>query len=382
MRVLFLTGWYPNKFDVQNGIFVRKHAMAVSRYCEVNLLYITRDKTLNKGYVIRRQTTDNFTEWTVYYKGSRFLLLHIYLTVMLYRKMIASIRRVKGVEDLIHINVLGKKDAIIALMQWWQNKIPYILTEHWTGYMNERFRQKNFIEKLILRHAAKKAKAITTVSEELKNAMLQCGLRNNYFVIPNVVESVPDVPVREKDKNVKVFLTVSDLADENKNISGTIHAVSRIAAKRNDFEFHIIGGGADEEALKKLATDLNLINKRVFFHGRHTNDVVLNLMNRADFVVVNSNVETFSVVAAEALASGKPVIATICGGPETFINDATGILIEKRNNTQLETAILKMLDTFQNYKKAVLRASVIEKFGSETIGKTFYELYKLSTNTN
>lgn len=44
-----------------------------------------------------------------------------------------------------------------------------------------------------------------------------------------------------------------------------------------------------------------------------------------DFFVLNSNFETFSVVTAEALAYGKPVIATRCGGPEEFVNKIMGI---------------------------------------------------------
>ena len=102
--------------------------------------------------------------------------------------------------------------------------------------------------------------------------------------------------------------------DKNKNISGTIRAVSNIVNTRNDFEFHIIGGGPDEEALKTLASELTLLNTKIFFHGRKANDYVLDFINEVDFIVINSNVETFSVAAAEALASGKPVISTMCGG--------------------------------------------------------------------
>jgi hypothetical protein len=49
------------------------------------------------------------------------------------------------------------------------------------------------------------------------------------------------------------------------------------------------------------------------------NTAVLDRMAVCGTVIINSNVETFSKVTGEALALGKPVIATRCGGPEAFI---------------------------------------------------------------
>ncbi len=37
MTVLFFSQWYPNRYDAMPGLFVRKHAQAVARFCDVDI---------------------------------------------------------------------------------------------------------------------------------------------------------------------------------------------------------------------------------------------------------------------------------------------------------------------------------------------------------
>src|SRR5689334_3268175 len=135
MRVLFLTEWYPNKFDIQSGVFVRKHAKAASQFCEVNVLYVMRDSALKQSYVVEKSTSGSLSEWIVYYKGSDFKLFNAYINLSIHWKMIAAIRKEKGMEDIWHINIIGERTALLTMLQQWEKKIPYVITEHWTGYI-------------------------------------------------------------------------------------------------------------------------------------------------------------------------------------------------------------------------------------------------------
>jgi len=101
----------------------------------------------------------------------------------------------------------------------------------------------------------------------------------------------------------------------------------------------------------------------------------LDFMQKIDFFVLNSNLETFSVVTAEALANGKPVVATRCGGPETFVNDKTGILVEPKNQKQLEDAILYMIKHYKDYNPQYLSDSIKKDYNSKIIGKKFFDIY-------
>lgn len=374
--ILLLTEWYPNKFDPQLGVFVKKHAKAISKFCNINVVYTCADDNLEVKYETEITNENGFKEITVYYKRNRSLfrfIINPYRYITANRKGIKEVQKNIGVIDLIHVNIVNRAGLIAFIIKKLKN-IPYIITEHWTGYASGEFNKITFIKKWFLKQMIKNASAVTTVSNSLKQYMLSFGLENKYFVVPNVIESMKPPPPANNQK-VKI-LTVADLLDSQKNISGIIKAISNISKINSTIEYHIIGDGPDTNKLLELADSLRMNNKFIFFHGRKNNEFVYDFMKKIDFVVINSNFETFSVVATEALVNGKPVITTICGGPEEFVTNEQGILIDKGNQVQLEEAIVKMISTYKNYDASKLNTYISEKFNYETIGRQFYEIYK------
>ena len=379
-RILFLTEWYPNKFDPQLGVFVQKHAKAIHQYCSISVVYVCADENLQTIYNLELSSKNGFEEITVYYRRNTGVFNSIINT---YRYLKANKTGVKRAEqilgsiDLVHVNVL-KRPIIVALILNKTKRLPFIISEHWTGYAKGIFEEFSFIKKWFLRIMVHQAKAITTVSIGLKESMLNSGLKGNYRIIPNIIESItPPPPINNSKTKI---LTVADLLDEQKNISGIIKAIASLTKNKPLIEYHIIGDGPDRDRLMQLAKSFGLMNTFVFFHGRKDNEFVYQFMKEIDFVVINSRYETFSVVATEALANGKPVVATICGGPEEFINSDNGILIEQGNQTELELAIEKMILNFKTYEATKINYYITEKFNYNTIGKQFYELYTKCLN--
>jgi glycosyltransferase involved in cell wall biosynthesis len=159
-------------------------------------------------------------------------------------------------------------------------------------------------------------------------------------------------------------------------VAGVIKAVEQIARDRQDFRYDIIGGGEDEDLLKSLVKQTGLLGERIHFLGRLDNEEVIRHIRQCDFLVVNSNVETFSVITAEALACGKPVIATRSGGPEFFMTEECGILIPPRDPEALESAIYYMLDHHHEYDPAAMRGVVEKQFSAEAVGRQLLSLYQ------
>lgn len=382
-NILFLTKWYPNKFDPQLGVFVKKHAKAVSEFCNVNVLFVCPDDTLTSTYETIVSNENGVDEIIVYYKKNNSILKLIinpfrYLNAN--RLGIHEVQKGLGVIDLIHVNVLNRP-GLIALIIKKLKGIPFIITEHWTGYVSGRFENGGWLKKLLSKLIIKNADIVTTVSESLRKKMLELGLDNNYVVVPNIIESIAPTdllanPPKEQSNTKTKILTVADLVDPHKNISGIIKAIANISKQNPDIEYHIIGDGPDKSMLQSLADSLQFDAKFIFFHGRQTNEYVYDFLKKIDFVVINSNYETFSVVAAEALVNGKPVVSTICGGPEEFINSDNGILIEPCNQRHLEDAIVKMISTYKNYDAQKLNQYITRKYNYQAIGKQFYDIYK------
>src|SRR5690606_11784026 len=110
-------------------------------------------------------------------------------------------------------------DKSISLANRYFKDIPKFATEHWSGYLNGGF------EKLSLYKRAKRIRQINTceslvvVSESLKKALIDFGVKIPVKVIPNVIEH--GILKQHFNTNPQ-FLVVADLVDEIKNISGII----------------------------------------------------------------------------------------------------------------------------------------------------------------
>jgi len=173
-----------------------------------------------------------------------------------------------GKPDLVHCNV-SLYAGLAALYIKMRYDIAYILTEHWSGYLDEdgSFKKRSLFGKAVIRAIGENAVAITTVSEKLGNAMVACGIKNEYFVIPNVVDKATLNCSKNIGGKVKQILHVSILKDNTKNVSGIIEAIRNLSLKRNDFELHIVGNGGDRERLEELSDKYGLLNKVIFFEG-------------------------------------------------------------------------------------------------------------------
>ena len=381
LKILFITKWYPTRYDPQFGVYIRKHASAIASFCEVAVLYVCSDDQLDKKkYELTRNDQYNLMSVIIYFKkfSSAFPVADKIVNVYRYCRAtitgLTYVRKNFGDHDITHAYILLRPAFVAYFIQLFRKK-PFVVSEQWSGFATGKYAGKNPLVKLLTRFIVNKAKARTVVSGFLKNHMVQNGLKGNYTIIPNIVE-LPALRARSQPNSIIKILTVADLVDEIKNISGTLRAMAEIIPAHSNVEFHIIGEGTDRKKLETLASELNLLNQSVFFHGLKSNDEVYEILLNSDFLVMNSNFETFSLICAEAISCGKPVIATRCGGPQEFINDETGILIEPRNQQQLIHAIHRMLKDYQNYLPEKLKQYAALHFSSKLVAEKFQEVYK------
>jgi len=135
----------------------------------------------------------------------------------------------------------------------------------------------------------------------------------------------------------KVVLSVGRL-DRNKGQELVLRAAR--ALDRGDLEVWFAGTGPQEGELRRLAADLGV---SCLFLGRRED--IPALMARADLVVQASRWEALGNAVLEALALGRPVVATRAGGtPEAVIDGATGWLAEVEDVSGLAMAMREVLD--------------------------------------
>ena len=69
------------------------------------------------------------------------------------------------------------------------------------------------------------------------------------------------------------------------------------------------------------------LNSNVYLLGRKGKKEIGSILCNSDVFVLPSRSETFGVVYVEAMMMGLPVIATVCGGPEEFVQKTDGLLV-------------------------------------------------------
>ena len=112
------------------------------------------------------------------------------------------------------------------------------------------------------------------------------------------------------------------------------------------------------------------------YHGLKTKYEVAEFMRSCDFFVQTSLYETFGVTFIEAMACGKPIIATKLPALQEKINDEVGILVPPRNVNALTKAIDYMLDNYKNYSSEKIANYAKDNFSYEIVGKKLDNIYR------
>ncbi len=374
LHILFLPRWYPDRFDRQNGVFIRKHAEAVALRHRVSLVYAYGDPELTELKIEVRDEA-SFREICVGFPKGDNRVLNAPRYAKAIERGLEELIPEWGKPDLIHAHVL-LRTALMAerLSKRW--KAPWLLTEHWTGYLSGVYKGLPYPKRALFKRALKQAAHITVVGPSIRDAIATICGHDRLSIVANVVEAVE---VESPKSDVIEILNVSDLRNEVKNVSGLIRAFDEVAQGRSDLRLRIIGGGADEQKLHQLASSLESRDK-IIFEGMLINDRVLEYMNRCSFYITNSNVETFSVATAEAMLAGKPVICTRSGGPEHFVTPECGLVIEKGNHKLLVQAMKQMIDSLDQYDSEQIKSVVSDSFSREAIGNAFDQVYQKVLN--
>ena len=82
------------------------------------------------------------------------------------------------------------------------------------------------------------------------------------------------------------------------------------------------------------------------------------------------------MVLLEALACGKPVIATRCGGPEFIVTPENGKLVSKQDPSGLALAMLGMYAGSRDYDASLIRGQFLERFSKKIVMQQIESLYR------
>lgn len=300
-------------------------------------------------------------------------------------KLISFIKNNKV--DIIHahgarVNLWGSFASLLT-------GVPIIATEH----NIDLWRINNHLFNGLDRFSAKINKCRVGVSQAVCAMLRKQGVRADKIVcIENGID-VERFNITVDISDEKAGLGIPDSAKvigavgrlvEQKGHKYLIEAFKIIEDQFSNVRLMIVGDGPLEYTLKEQVKDLGLEGKVIFAGQREDIPYLLAAM---DIFVLPSITEGLPLVLLEAMAAGKPVIASrISGIPEVIEDGVDGVLVEPANADVLASAIKNLLsDSSRSVRMAALANNKVnDKYTAKNMLKRYQALYEriLSDSAN
>jgi L-malate glycosyltransferase len=379
IHILFVSSWYPVRSNPTHGIFNRYFAEAVSRYCRVSVLHVASENGIHNSPEIASTNEENLFTATVYYRKTSIpipLLSH-YLKYRRARKAFLTgyshILRKQGKPVIMQLNVIMPLGPLAYNLAT-KEKLPYIISENWSGYTREDGNYKGFLLKFFTRRIVARAARIMPTSSWLREAMLRHGLNGHYEVVPNVVNVDAFVPGPGKSDGILRLIHISSLNDREKNVSGLIRAFRDASAGNSNMQLVIVGRGVDEDKYHQMVAR-DRIEDKVIFKGTLIRPELVKEINSCDALLMFSNFETFCLVIPECFACGKPVITSAAGAIPSYMKSWLGMMVPVGDEKALTAAILEFAGKKESFDPDKIREYAVTNFGYDKVGLQLKNIY-------
>jgi len=176
--------------------------------------------------------------------------------------------------------------------------------------------------------------------------------------------------------------------DLRKGLLELVQAVAQLSKARPALHCYLVGDGSDKPALE-AAIHEHGAESHIHFVPACLTAGVARWMTAADLVTLPSYNEGCPNVVIEALASGRPVVATRVGGIPELVDDACGRLVPPRDIDALRAALKDVLDTSWHPNTIGARydkswqdvSSELEQVLSRTLDDTFRQRGSVPTRS-
>ncbi|MFH1680682.1 MAG: N-acetyl-alpha-D-glucosaminyl L-malate synthase BshA [Candidatus Eisenbacteria bacterium] len=294
-------------------------------------------------------------------------------------RMAEVVRREKL--DLFHVHyaIPHATSAFLANEILGKDRVKVVTTLHGTD-ITLVGSEESFFE--ITKFSIERSDAVTAVSRFLaRETKEKLRVEKRIDVIPNFVD--PRVFTGETDPGLRdrfdidtgpVLMHISNFR-KVKNVRDVVRLLARVH-EATGARLLLVGDGPERVPCRILAEELG-VQDRIHFLGNRI--AVPRILALADLLLLPSTVESFGLVALEAMASGVPVVGYDGGGlPEVVRNGVDGLLAPLGD---LERMIEMTLELLQNPARrremsGAARARASDAFSTEKITTEYENLYR------
>lgn len=312
-----------------------------------------------------------------------FFYLNKLLRLLYYKRISKEIVQILTQQnvDIVHLHLEG---ALKLFLKFKKLDLPVVFTVH--GVRD--FSKLKPIEPIMMKRGLAKVDKITCVSKftakVLTRALEDSGvsISNKLVTIYNGVDvaeitrySVPRIPLRGK---FKLLFPGGDKLFKGGDL--LIKSLPKIKKVVPNVHLYIAGTGLERQTLRKLVEERKL-EADVTFMGLLPPHRYYQVLSSTDLLVFPSENEALGIVLLEAMALGKPVVATRMGGiPEVIKNMQNGILVD-RDPESIADAVIYLSQNKDVYE-AISQANMksVKSFDWSNVINDYIELYKTLTD--
>ena len=284
--------------------------------------------------------------------GVRFEPLPVGLSLLLHGSRRRALRSFIGASSVVHahglqagvvVGVVARRPAAAVIVTWHNAPLG-------RG-------PRRLLHMLLERVAARRADVTIGASDDLLVRARRAGARDARFVPvapPRLEEPSADAATLRAAEglgDVPVVLAVGRLHAQKR--FDTLVAAAALWSDRQPTPVVLIAGDGPEhvslvQQSKELGVDVRLLGRRAD---------VADLLRIADVVVLPSSWEARPLVAQEALAAGRALVATPVGGVPSLVGSAA-VLVPVGNPAAIASAVLRLLDD-DDYRRSLERDALI-----------------------
>lgn len=377
--MLIVPSWYPTEERPNSGIFFKEQAIALQEqglevivaYPEIHSIKEIKKQKFKRGFYYNIEDgleTYRIKEYNFLPKIRRGSSIIYYLKLKnIYARLIKEGKR----PDIIHAHsVLWGGWAAARISK--KYNIPLIITEHSTAFLRGLIKDYQIP---FIKEAFDHAKKVIVVGPGLEQELRKYIKEEKIQLIPNIVDTSRFKPNDNIKKSNKFRFFSLAFLTYKKGFDVLLNAFAKAFKGNREVELVIGGDGEERGNLEKLAVDLE-IEKQVTFLGELSREQAAIEMQKCDVFVLASRFETFGVVFIEALACGKPIIATKCGGPEMIVNENNGLLVSKDNIEELSNSMVYIKQNYIMFDKNKIVDDCINRFSKKNVSKCIINEYR------
>jgi glycosyltransferase involved in cell wall biosynthesis len=396
MNIYVIPSWYPSPTDPTAGIFVREQTVAMARQHPGAQFGISVWGQNDRRYLLPVRTpVQNLVKWiwrpqmrieektldgnlTEYYCNTytwtwRLLKGNIAGILKSNLQNLEAFMRKTGPVNLIHAHTAFPA-GYIAMKLSERTGIPYIIHEHMSPFPFKVFKNSNYkLHDRIHTPYLRSARNIC-VSRHMRQSMRQYDIPSTTIINNFVDGSFFTFRPKNKDDHLFTFFMLGRLVHQ-KGVEILLHSFKVVISKYPTAGLRIAGDGSLRRKYERMAVDLGLVSNVKWLGNLSREEIRFEFIKSHAFVLASRH-EGLPISILEAIATGRPVIGTVCGGPEEIINDTNGYLVPPEDPLALADAMMRMVDNYDRFDQASIRADFEQRFSSRVITREIYDLYK------